>query len=244
MANVAEHYETVLARHYSWLLGGFDAGVEENHKFFLTHAISPRGSGIAVDLGCGSGFQALPLAQLGFHVIAIDLSSTLLAELTARKGDLPIETVQGDLLDFPQYLTGKAELCVCMGDTLTHLDSRETVGKFFRRIAENLEPEGQCLFTFRDLAHELTELARFLPLRSDDQRIATCYLEYDPEHVKVHDLVYENVHNRWIFKKSFYRKCRIPFEWVTASLCDAGFVLPVATKENGLITIVAQKKDA
>ena len=242
MPSVVEHYETVLAGHYSWLFGGLESKIEENRKFFTVHGITPLRNGVAVDLGCGSGFQSIPLAQLGFHVLAVDLSPTLLAELTTHKGNLHIEPVQDDLVQFSRYLPGPAELCVCMGDTLTHLDSRETIAALFQQVAEHLDHGGTFVLTFRDLSFELTGLDRFLPLRSEPTRIFTCYLEYEPDHVNVHDLVYERVDNRWHLNKSFYRKCRVPFAWTKETLLAAGFDLALATSENGLVTIIARKK--
>ena len=242
MPSVTEHYENVLAGHYSWLFGGMESKVEENHTFFATHGIKPLRNTVAVDLGCGSGFQSIPLAQLGFRVIAVDLSPTLLAELSAHKGDLRIETVQADLLQFSCHLQGPAALFVCMGDTLTHLDSRATIAKLFQQVSENLEHEGTFILTFRDLSAELTELDRFLPLRSEPTRIFTCYLEYEPEYVKVHDLIYEHIDNQWQLNKSFYRKCRVPFAWAKETLLQAGFELQLATLEKGLITIIARKQ--
>lgn len=57
-----------IADHYSRLLGGVQPKVEENKKFFQARGITPKGNRIAVDLGCGSGFQSLALAQSGFRV--------------------------------------------------------------------------------------------------------------------------------------------------------------------------------
>jgi len=242
MPNVTEHYENLLAGHYSWLLGGLEAKVEENHKFFDAHSIKPERDRVAVDLGCGSGFQAIPLAQLGFRVLAVDLSPTLLTELAANRGNLRIETIQDDLLQFSRYLQDPAELCVCMGDTLTHLDSRDTITTLFHQVSKNLEYDGTFILTFRDLSAELTGLDRFLPLRSEPTKIFTCYLEYELEYVKVHDLIYEQVDNQWILNKSFYRKCRVPFAWAKESLLQAGFALPFATLDKGLVTIIARKK--
>jgi len=242
MSSVAEHYENLLATHYSWLFGGLESKIEENRKFLAAHDIKPLKTRVAVDLGCGSGFQSVPLAQVGYHVLAVDLSPTLLAELTAHKGDLQIETIQDDLLQFSRYLPSPAELCVCMGDTLTHLDSRGAIKKLFQLVSENLEHSGTFIVTFRDLSVELAELDRFLLLRSEPTKIFTCYLEYEPEYVKVHDLIYERVNDQWHLNKSFYRKCRISFAWAQETLLAAGFDLMFTTLDKGLVTIIARKK--
>lgn len=242
MSSVVEHYEEVLAGHYSWLYGGLETKIEEQRQFFEQYGIQSAEGHVAVDLGCGSGFQSIPLAQLGFRVIALDLSPTLLSELAAHKHNLPIETHLDNLLHFPRYLQRDATLCVCMGDTLTHLDSRDTIAKLFQQVSDHLERGGTFMVTFRDLSVELTELDRFLPLRSDPERIFTCYLEYEPEHVKVHDLVYQRIDQQWILHKSFYRKCRVPFAWAQEELRRIGFALSLATVERGLVTIIAHKQ--
>lgn len=59
-----------------------------------------------------------------------------------------------------------------------------------RRRAGALEAGGRFVLTFRDLTFELKELDRFIPLRSGADAIFSCFLEYEAEHVKVHDLVY------------------------------------------------------
>jgi 2-polyprenyl-3-methyl-5-hydroxy-6-metoxy-1,4-benzoquinol methylase len=127
MATVKQHYANVLADVYSWMLGGFELALDKNAEFFQTHNISPKGSAIAIDLGAGCGFQSIPLANLGFSVTAVDLDQKLLNELKANTSNLDIVTVQDDLMNFEQYVNRKAELIVCMTDTLLHLESQEKV---------------------------------------------------------------------------------------------------------------------
>ena len=242
MTTVTEHYESLLADHYTWLYGGWEGGTEENRRFFAAHGIAPSGNGRAVDLGCGSGFQSIALAEAGFSVIAMDLSPKLLRELALHKGNLAIQTIQDDVLQLSKHLNGPAELCVCMGDTLTHLESRETIQDLFQQVSSALDIGGKFILTFRDLSFELKDLERFIPVQSEPNRIFTCFLEYEPEYVKVHDLVHERVDEKWVFSKSMYRKCRVPFEWVKEALSVLGFYLQLASLEKGVASIIAVKK--
>jgi SAM-dependent methyltransferase len=241
MSDIREHYESLLADHYSWLFGGFEMKAAENEIFFAAYEITPHGNRRAIDLGSGSGFQSIALARMGFEVIAIDLSPKLLAELNRRRDGLSITTVEDDLLNFTDHLQGKAELCVCMGDTLTHLDSRETVEKLCRQVFAALEANGRFVLTFRDLTPALDGLDRFIPVKSDEDKIFTCFLEYESEHVKVHDLVYEKAESGWNLKKSFYRKCRIALASIKEIMTVIGFRLDVSTLDKGVITIIATK---
>ncbi len=87
----------------------------------------------------------------------------------------------------------------------------------------------------------MNELDRFIPVRSDDNTIFTCFLEFEPETVKVHDLVYRRIDGRWTFAKSFYRKLRLPTDWVVTTLRAAGFADVDTELDRGLIVVTAKK---
>lgn len=116
MILVKKHYERVLADVYSWMLGGFNRGIQKNLEFFQKHNVSPTGSGVAIDLGAGCGFQSIPLAQIGFTVTAIDISEKLLSELRENSRGSNIRVIQDDLLDFERSIHDQPELIICMTD--------------------------------------------------------------------------------------------------------------------------------
>ena len=242
MACVKEHYDNLLASYYSWMCGGSDLKLKNNRAFFRNHSIRPAHSATAVDLGAGSGFQAIPLAEAGFKVTAIDVSRDLLAELNKTAGKLPIRTIQDDLLNFAEHCPAKIEIIVCMGDTLTHLKTLAQVNKLIHSAYGALEKEGLLILGFRDMTVELTGLDRFIPLRSDSKRIFTCFLEYEKSHVKVNDILYEKTGDRWKMKKSFFRKLRISAQWAQECLLKAGFKVEKNDIGNGMITIIARKR--
>ena len=242
MATVQEHYERVLAGFYTWLYGGHAAGIELNTEFFNRHGITPAGSGIAVDLGAGSGFQSIPLAAAGFAVTAIDLNRQLLQEITLKDPAHRIRTVQADLVDFDRYVAGEIELFTCMTDTILHLESADKVTALVKKVYNSLEVNGSFIITFRDLTQEMTGLDRFLPVRSDEQTIFTCFLEYQPQTVNVHDIIYHNDGNGWQLYKSCYPKLRLSPEWISACLTAAGLTITESGNNNGLITIISQKR--
>jgi hypothetical protein len=128
-----------------------------------------------------------------------------------------------------------------MGDTLTHLETKEDVNQLFEGIYNHLEKEGKFILTYRDLSFELEELERFIPVKSDDSRIFTCFLEYEEEKVKVHDLIYEKENNDWNLKTSFYRKLRLPTDWVIDQLKEKGFLIKHSSSDKGLTTLIATK---
>ena len=222
-------------------MGGFDEAKSNNVEFFKSRNITPSFSGIAVHLGAGSGFQSIPLAELGFNVTAIDLSQKLLNELKSNSNNQPIITINDDILNFRDHVSANCELIVCMTDTITHLKSKDDALKIFQDSFNSLEDGGKLILTFRDLSTELKDTDRFIPVRSDENIIFTCFLEYEPATVKIHDIVYIKTHGKWALNKSCYRKIRLSVEWAENQLLNIGFKLEESSNSNGFQTIVAVK---
>ena len=241
MTTVRKHYDKHLAKYYAWMFGGLDKNIEENRKFFVGHKIHPIRSGLAFDLGAGCGFQSVPLAELGFRVVAMDLSAKLLRQLKENANKLAIETICDDLSNFTEYDRGNIELVVCMGDTLAHLNAFKNVQALLDKVHAALECRGRLILSFRNTTQELVGLDRFIPVRSDDTTIFTCFLEFEKDTIIVHDMVYEKMNTQWALKKSVYRKLRIAPDWVQNYLHRIGFTIDFYDEKNGIIYIIARK---
>jgi SAM-dependent methyltransferase len=239
ITSVREHYDLVLGEHYSRMFGDFDTKVAEQRALLERLGVAARHrAATAVDLGCGSGFQSLALARLGFRVLAIDFSQPLLAELRDRARNLPVEAIAGDIRDVARLVPAPVELVVCMGDTLAHLEREEDLSRVFDGAAARLAAGGRLVLTFRDLSGELRELDRAIPVHASDGLVVTCFLEYEPGAVKVHDLVWVRQPDGWRFRKGVYRKLRLGPEVVTARLERAGFTVERHQAPAGMIALV------
>ena len=244
MNSVDKHYEQLLADVYSWMAGGLNQNVEDNRQLFLDSGVTPKGCGKALDLGCGSGFQALALAALGYRVVAVDTSAVLLAELQAHNEKGWITAIQGDMSDPTVYLPfGPFEVVVCMGDSLVHLQSCDQVASCMAGVRKSLEPGGRLIVSFRDLTHELKGVDRAIPVRLDNDRLLTTFLEYEAEHVKVNDLLFVLKDDGWDFRKSDYRKLRLSPTKLASLLSELGFVPIRQSTERGFTTTFASVED-
>lgn len=243
MTDVTDHYERLLARHYSWMVG-CEFGAKVAEQMALLKELGVEGQGPAFDLGSGPGYQAVALAQLGFApVTALDSSRVLLDELATRTGHLPITPVHADIGALKAFAPpGSLSAIVCMGDTLTHLKSRSDVARLFADAHLLLKPGGYLALTFRDLSIVRDGLDRFLPIRADLDRIMTCVLEFEPETVVINDLIYERKGESWALSKSSYRKIRLGVTHVLDDLKRLDFTVtankPLA---NGMQAIAALK---
>ncbi len=238
---VKEHYDNHLGNFYSWFTGDFDKNKNSFREMCINHDIKPYGLGYAIDLGAGHGIQSIALAELGFKVKSIDFNKQLIDDLKSRIINLPIEVIGDDLKNIGQYSKPQPELAVCCGDTLSHLGSFSEVVKLIEDSFELLISNGRLIFTFRDYSMELVDTDRFIHVKSDPQRILTCFIEYFEDRVRVTDLLHEFEDNRWIQKISSYYKTRISRNFVLKSLKDSGFTINFDNLENGMVTIIGQK---
>jgi SAM-dependent methyltransferase len=245
MVDVRSHYDDHLGPIYEWYTGPFESACLASRRLFAEIELSPVQSGVAVDFGSGHGLQAVPLAELGFEVIAIDTCAELLRSLEERRGSLPIRTLVSDISSCADELPDEIDVAVCCGDTLTHLESRDAVESWVERTAHALVPGGSLVLTFRDYATApLAENARFIPVRSDADRILTCFLEYGKDRVGVHDIVHERSKDGWSMNVSRYEKLRLDPRWVASLMQKAGLTISIDRMEQGVVALTARRGES
>ncbi len=238
MASVTEHYDALLAPIYLWMAGGLDRALEAGARD-LAGVLGD--GGLAVDLGAGFGMHAIPLARAGYRVLAIDSSALLLEELRRHSEGLDVRAVVADLRRFREHVSEPADVVVCMGDTLTHLDDEADVEALMRDVAERLRPGGRFVATFRDYTRLATGTSRFIPVRSDESRILTCFLEEEPRHVVVHDVVHERGADGWSTRVGSYRKLRLSPDAVVRYARAARLEGAVGPGPRGMVRLVAER---
>lgn len=241
MSSVAEHYERVLSPVYSWMAGGADAALAAGAAEIASLSLNLAPAAVVVDLGAGFGMHAIPLARAGARVLAIDSSAPLLDELKRLAGDLPITRVCDDLLSFRAHLAEPPVLVLCMGDTITHLPEHTNVDFLVQEVADALAPGGCFVVSFRDYGVPLVDERRFIPVRSDERRILTCFLEYADDTVLVHDILHERAGDAWETRISSYRKLRLSPDHVIGSLESFGFDVRREPGARGMVRIVARR---
>jgi 2-polyprenyl-3-methyl-5-hydroxy-6-metoxy-1,4-benzoquinol methylase len=240
---VDDHYADLLGPVYTWTVGDIAAALARSDaELDVLTVPAPNERAIAVDLGAGFGLHAIPLARRGFSVLALDTCEALLNDLRQRAASLHIRTVNANLLEFRAHLAARADVILCMGDTLTHLPDQSSVEALFADAAASLKPGGTFVATFRDyVTTTLKDEARFIPVRSDAGRILTCFLEYADSTVTVHDLLYQREGASWRLHAGTYRKLRLAPQWVDWQLGSLGLAVVRDTVPGGMVRVVARK---
>jgi len=235
-----DHYDNHLADLYEWMSGDFDIKRKEQQVFFEQHNIFPPENKIAIDLGAGHGLQSISLANLGFSVKAIDFNKKLLHDLSKRSADLDIEIIEADILDLNKFVKS-AGLIVCMGDTMSHIESTELLHQLIERCYHTLQVKGKLILSFRDYSTELEDTTRIIPVRSDNEKIFTCLLEYFKDKIRVTDMLYYKSGGSWQFKASSYMKLRISADLISTSISESGFKVLSTDTINGMVYIISSK---
>ena len=241
MPTSQEHYDQHLADAYVWMLGGLDASLMSGAK--EVEAFTPTsGRPLKVlDLGAGFGRHAIPLARMGHSVVAVDSSHKLVGLLANLATGLNVEVVLADMADYVQAIDAEWDLVLCLGDTLTHLPSQEEAEGFLSRICSLLAPAGRCVLSFRDYTIPLEGERRFILVRSDRDRILTCILGYEPEHVLVHDLLYDRRGDGFQQTVSWYRKLRLEPSWVVKRCEGVGRSVHTEAGDGGMVRVIVDR---
>lgn len=104
----------------------------------------PEGAKI-LDLGCGPGRITIPLAQAGYHMVAVDASTALLdhARAAAEQAGVDVRFVHGDIRELP--FAEEFDAVINTGTAFGYLSREEEDRRAMQQIARVLKPGGLFL---------------------------------------------------------------------------------------------------
>lgn len=110
---------------------------------FLKFDKSPQ---MILELGCGTGSMAIELSKRGYEMIALDLSSEMLARAyeKAKGAGVDILFLNQDMREFELY--GTVDAVICLLDSLNYITDIRDLRKVFRLVNNYLNPEGVFIF--------------------------------------------------------------------------------------------------
>jgi SAM-dependent methyltransferase len=134
-----DEYE-VMAKYYDVWYEDFTEDIE------FYRGLAERSGGPVMECMCGTGRIMIPLADAGFEVTGVDLSSSMLDRLSAKveliggRVERNIEIVEGDVRSF--HLDKRFRLAFVPFNSFLHLLRRKDQEDALRNIAAHLEKDG------------------------------------------------------------------------------------------------------
>jgi len=99
-----------------------------------------------LDIGCGTGSIAIPLAKAGYDVVGVDLSEDMLVMATekTKASGLSVAYVQQDMRELSGFSDFDGALIAV--DSLNYLPDAASVQATFAQVAKSLKPSGILIF--------------------------------------------------------------------------------------------------
>jgi SAM-dependent methyltransferase len=141
-------------------------------------ALASRTGGPILEIAAGSGRVAVPLAQAGYDVTAVDIDPAMLARLDEAATEAGPEVrgrltrVEGDLIDLKLPGGARFRLAILALNSILLLDSRDTQQAALETMARHVEPGGLAVVDV--WLPSADELARY------DGRVGLEYVREDP----------------------------------------------------------------
>lgn len=129
----ADHYDLFEAK---------NAKLHESLNKFMIDFFHTRNIHNVLDFSCGTGAQAIPLAEAGFKITAVDIADKML-DLAREKGKhCQIKFINGDMR---RSHIGIFDACISILNSTGYLSKSDFILSL-KNIRENLKPGGYFIF--------------------------------------------------------------------------------------------------
>lgn len=100
-----------------------------------------------LDIGAGTGRNAIPMARLGHPTTAVEMVPALAREMqkAASSADVSLEVIEGDIRSDDLTLSPARYKLIVMSEVATHFRHLDDLRQVFRRFAECVMPGGLVL---------------------------------------------------------------------------------------------------
>jgi SAM-dependent methyltransferase len=174
----------------------YDAIADQYHLFYrdwlatlqregsaLRRLFRDRNVRTVLDASCGTGTQAIALAQLGYEVTAADPSFNMLLKAREQAQSFSVADditfVRAGFLELPYAVTGPYDAVITKGNCLPHLISDEEITQALRNFYALLRPGGTLVIGIRDFDFLLEDRPRFVPRHVHDDDPNTQHILFD-----------------------------------------------------------------
>lgn len=113
------------------------------------HLPAPNDSSRLIDLGCGTGRNVIRLASLGWKVLAVDLSQSMLDVVADKIASLPhrerIETLHANMVQLDPVPDASADAILCMYSSFGMVRGASNRRRVLQHVHRILKPGGMFI---------------------------------------------------------------------------------------------------
>lgn len=166
LSNDTTDFYDAIAKYYPYFYRDWETQLQRE-GLGLRALFRNRGVARILDASCGAGAQAIPLAQLGYDVTAVDPSYGMirkLEEFAVEYGVLQkIHYRLGDFLSLPDLLDSQFDAIITKGNALPHLLLDAEIEQAVQNFYTLLRSGGTLVIGMRDFAPFMQDRPRFIP---------------------------------------------------------------------------------
>lgn len=122
----------------------FGPGLHRFTQMSLNTIASILANGKVIDIGCGTGRLAIPLAQSNYQVVGIDVNTGMLSVLNAKAQRLNLSIPT--FTEMEQLDDQQCDLALTVFTVLSYILDEEGLLKLFQNINRHLKPGASFLF--------------------------------------------------------------------------------------------------
>ena len=198
--DITQTFYNNLASRYDKLFADWDATTREQAEL-LNRLFSEQGfdsSATILDCACGIGTQTVGLAELGYSMVASDISEAELQEAQRRAQDrsVSVRFERADFCALSKIFSELFDIILCMDNALPHMLSKEALASAVRSIVGQLKPDGIIVASIRDYDALLNEKPPYSPpyihKTEQGQRVSFQTWNWDKDRYKLTQYIIED----------------------------------------------------
>ena len=181
----AEDFYDAIAEKYDGMFA-FESRLGRAQRF-LGKLLTQVETASALDVGCGTGAYALAGARAGLETTGTDISEAMLTQARNNAARLGIDVNwrQADMLELPRIFSGATpastnfDLILCMGNTLPHLLSLDSLAQTLAGFSKLLNSPG----------HLVLHLLNYEKILAGQERIVGISQGGQSEYIRFYDFI-------------------------------------------------------
>lgn len=124
-----------------------------------------------LDIGCGTGEHARFFASLGFRVLGVDASESMIEKARDAENPESVTFALGDMRTLDDSVSGRYGGALCIGNALPHLTDESGLEAFAKGLHNCLLPGAPVLLQILNYDRIIARGERYLPLsfRPDEE---------------------------------------------------------------------------